>query len=146
MKRIFVGSSSAARAQAKKFIAGCSIGGVTFLPWWEYFTPGRTLLEELDASRTQVDGAILIWSPESETEIRGYKRQIPNLNVLFEFGFFYGHFQQQHVAIVRYGDIYLPSDLSGYVHIFGSKFFKRGASVAVGKKTKQDFEKWITSW
>lgn len=146
MKTIFVGSSTAARTQAKKFIEGCSTGGVTFLPWWEHFTPGRTLLEELDGLRKSVDGAILLLSPESASEIRGNVQPIPNLNVLFEFGFFYGAFKKNKVAVVRYGEVYLPSDLSGYVHITGSKFFKRGACVGVGKRTKRDFEKWLNSW
>ena len=146
LKKIFVASSAAAKTQAKKFIEGCSAGGVLFVPWWDNFTPGRTLLEGLDALRTEVDGAVLLLSQESNSEIRNRVQPIPNLNVLFEFGFFYGHFQKERVAIIRYGEVYLPSDLLGYVHIQGSKHFKRSGGVPVGKKTKNNFERWLNSW
>lgn len=89
MTKIFVGTSAAAKSQAKAFIKGCSVPEVTFLPWWDQFIPGRTLLEELSRIRSQINRAILIISPESFAKIRGRKQAIPALNVLFEFGFFY---------------------------------------------------------
>jgi len=143
MTKIFIGSSTAAKSQAKAFIKGCSVPDVTFLPWWDQFVAGRTLLEELSRIRSQVNRAILIMSPESFTEIRGRQRAIPNLNVLFEFGFFYNALGKDKVAVIRYGDIYLPSDLDGYIHITGSNHFKRGSAVAVGKRTKTEFGRWL---
>ncbi len=140
---IFIGSSSAAKSQAKKLVADLSSATLDFLPWWEAFTPGETLLEELDNIRDSVQGALLLFSPESETTIKKQKKFIPNLNVLFEFGYFYGHFGKQKVAMIKYGNFFLPSDFGGYVWITGSKFFKRGAVVKVGKRTNTDFTKWI---
>jgi predicted nucleotide-binding protein len=61
----------------------------------------------------------------------------------FEFGYFYGHFGKPRVAIIKYGDYYTPSDLGGYIHVFGSSYFKRGSAVAVGKRTEREFERWI---
>jgi predicted nucleotide-binding protein len=144
--KIFVASSTAAKSQAKAFIKGCSRAGVDFLPWWDQFTAGKTLLDELTQIRNQIDRAIIILSPESDTKLRGRKQPIPNLNVLFEFGFFYGALRTlgpDNVAVVRYGQVYLPSDLGGYIHINGSKRFARGAAVKVGKQTKTEFERWL---
>jgi predicted nucleotide-binding protein len=76
--------------------------------------------------------------------VRGHKQEIPNLNVLFELGYFYGHFGKQRVAMLKYGDFYLPSDLGGYVHIFGSSTFKRGSSIKVGQRTRREFQRWIS--
>jgi predicted nucleotide-binding protein len=140
---IFVGSSSAAKSQAKALITDLSSATLEFLPWWDAFTPGKTLLEELDNIRDKINGALLLFSPESETTIKKDTKRIPNLNVLFEFGYFYGHFGKQKVAMMKYGEFFLPSDFGGYIWIAGSKFFKRGAVVQVGKRTKRDFEKWI---
>lgn len=140
---LFIGSSSAARSQAKAIVKAFTGPTLGFLPWWEAFTPGRTLLEELDAVRDRVQGALLLFSPESTSEIRGNMVSLPNLNVLFEFGYFYGHLGQQRVAMLKYGEFYLPTDLGGYIHIPGSKYFKRGAVVKVGKRTAQQFEKWV---
>ena len=87
---------------------------------------------------------MLLFSPESTTRIRKKEYSLPNLNVLFEFGYFYGHFGKKKVAMIKYGDFYLPSDFGGYVHINGSKFFKRGAVVQVGKQTTAEFTRWVS--
>ena len=140
---IFIGSSSAAKSQAKAIVKTFSSSTLKFMPWWDAFTAGRTLLDDLDNIRGKVDGALLLFSPESTTKIRTKKHELPNLNVLFEFGYFYGHFGKSKVAMLKYGEFYLPSDFGGYIHISGSKFFRRGAVVQVGKRTSDDFERWI---
>ena len=141
--KLFIGSSSAARSQAKAIVKALTSNVVSFLPWWDAFTPGRNLLEELDSIRAKVLGALLVFSPESRTIIKKQKKNIPNLNVMFEFGYFFGHFGKEKVAMIQYGDLFLPSDFGGYIWIAGSKHFTRGGSVAVGKKTQSDFAKWI---
>jgi Predicted nucleotide-binding protein containing TIR -like domain len=140
---VFIGSSAAAKAQATAIVQTFSSATLEFLPWWEAFVPGQTLLEGLDGIRDRVDAALLVFSPESETTIRKKKVAIPNLNVLFEFGYLYGSLGSAKVAMIRYGDLYLPSDLGGYVHIFGSRSFRRGGTVQVGQRTQRDFARWI---
>jgi predicted nucleotide-binding protein len=142
---LFIGSSAAAKSQAKAVVAKLSSQTLKFLPWWEAFTAGRTLLEDLDTIRSKVDGAILLFSPDAESTVRGNTVQTPNLNVLFEFGYFYGHFGKQKTAILKYGDFYMPSDFGGYIHIFGSTFFKRSRVVQVGKRTEKEFGKWLAA-
>ena len=100
---IFVGSSGAAKSQAKAVIKAFKSATLDFVPWWDAFTAGRTLLEDLDNIRKKVDGAVLLFSPESRTTIRKKKYEMPNLNVLFEFGYFYGHFGKEKVAMLKYG-------------------------------------------
>ena len=130
----FIGSSSAAKSQARAIIRKFTGPTLKFLPWWDAFTAGRT----------RVDGALLLFSPESTTRIRNKKYNVPNLNVLFEFGYFYGHFGKKKVAMLKYGEFYLPSDLGGYIHIAGSRFFKRGAVVQVGKRTSRELGRWVS--
>jgi predicted nucleotide-binding protein len=142
---LFIGSSSAAKSQAKAVVAKLKSPTVEFIPWWEAFTAGRTLLEDLDNIRARVDGAILLFSPEAESTVRGNAVQIPNLNVLFEFGYFYGNLGKQKTAILKYGDFYMPSDFGGYIHIFGSTFFKRSSVVQVGKRTEKEFGRWLAA-
>jgi predicted nucleotide-binding protein len=140
---IFIASSIAAKRQAQAFIKGCSHPDVSFLPWWDQFIAGKTLLEELTRIRNQIDRAILILSPESNTTLRRRKQPIPNLNVLFEFGYFYSALGKDKFALVRYGQICLPSDLDGYIHITGSQRFIRGGAIKVGKQTRTEFERWL---
>lgn len=140
---LFIGSSTAAKSQAKTLVKILSSDTLEFLPWWDAFTPGKILLDELDAIRDNVHGALLVFSPEAKTLIRKEKKFVPNLNVLFEFGYFYGHFGKKKVAVIKYGEFFLPSDFGGYIWITGSKFFKRSAVAQVGERTKTDFKKWI---
>jgi len=142
--KLFIGSSSASKTQAKAVVQKFKSPTLEFVPWWDAFTAGRTLLEELDTIRADVDGALLLFSPEAEATVRGNSVWTPNLNVLFEFGYFYGHFGREKVAMLKYGDFYLPSDFGGYIHIFGSKFFKRGAVAQVGKRTEEEFGHWVS--
>ncbi len=64
--------------------------------------------------------------------------------LLFEFASFYGHFGRKKIAMLKYGEFYLPSDLGGYIHIPGSRFFGRGAVVQVGKRTATELERWVS--
>ena len=140
---IFLGSSSAAKSQAKAIMAAFQGPSIEFLPWWDAFTAGETLLSTLDHIRHRVDAALLVFSPESTTTIRGTTNDIPNLNVVFEFGYFYGALGKTKVALLKYGQFYLPTDFGGYIHISGSRYFKRGAVVKVGAATKREFARWI---
>jgi predicted nucleotide-binding protein len=85
---LFLGSSSAAKSQAKAVLKAIISPTLKVLPWWDAFTAGHTLLEDLDRIRATVGGALMIFSPEAESTVRGNTVQIPNLNVLFEFGYF----------------------------------------------------------
>lgn len=140
---VFLGSSGAAKSQARSVLKALESPAVKFIPWWDAFTAGRTLLEELDAIADKVDAALLVFSPEHDTTIRKNPVSVPNLNVLFEFGYFSGCLGRYRVAMLRYGDFYLPSDLGGNIYVTGSKTFRRGSGVPVGKRTKNDFDRWI---
>lgn len=143
--KLFIGSSSAAKSQAKRLVAELSSATVEFVPWWTSITPGQLLLNELETIKNSVDGAVLVFSPESESTIRGDKKNLPNLNVLFEFGYFLGSFERKNIAMIRYGEFYLPSDFGGYQWIHGSSGFRRGGVQAVGQRTKEEFGRWIAN-
>ncbi len=140
---VFIGSSSAAKSQARAVIQKFSGRTLRFLPWWDAFSSGSTLLEDLDAISRKVDAALMIFTPEADSTVRGKDVQVPNLNVLYEFGYFCGRFGRARVAMLKYGDFYLPSDFGGYVHVFGSSTFKRGVVVPVGPRTEREFTRWV---
>lgn len=141
--KIFVGSAAGAKSQAKAFINANTKWGVKFLPWWDAFQPGRVLIDELKRIKYEVDAAILIISPDVKAKIKSHYQYIPNLNVLLEFGYFYAAFGKKKVAIVKYGNVSLPSDLGGYIHIAGSTHFTHNGIVQPGRKTKDNFASWI---
>lgn len=147
MLKLFVASANNAKTQAKEFIKGCTKENIMYVPWWDNFTAGRTLLEELDIISKEVHGAVILLTPEGvATNKKGTQIVMPNLNVLFEFGYFYSKFGKSNVVVAKYGKVNLPSDLGRYIHIFGSDFFKPNAKVPVGKRTLKEFNKWYDSF
>ncbi len=141
--KIFIASSGIAKNQANAIIKAFTSATLEFLPWWDSFTPGRTLLGDLDGIKNKVDGALILLSPEAPATMRGNSVAIPNQNVLFEFGYFYGALGPQKVGVIKYGEYYLPSDLGGYIHIAGSEFFQPNKVAQIGKRTTAAFNKWV---
>jgi predicted nucleotide-binding protein len=142
-KVIFVGSSSEAKTQAKALIKDLASPTIEFLPWWDAFTPGHLLLNDLAAIKTRAHAALLVFTPDIPATLRNTQVALPNQNVLFELGYFYSALSATKIALIKYGATYIPKDLDGYTHIPGSKFFKPGASVVAGKKTTESFNKWV---
>lgn len=149
-KKIFVASSSEAIPYAKAFTAKCSNRKlINYVRWWEEFRAGRTLIEELERFKGDLHGAILIMTPDCEATLRRRKHFIPNLNVLFEFGYFFGAFKRENVAIVKYGDVYLPSDLDGYIPIYGGSEYDRKRKKKIAPppttRTEEEFFRWVAN-
>jgi predicted nucleotide-binding protein len=147
-KKIFVASSSEAIPYAKAFTAACKNQKViSYVRWWEEFRAGRTLIEELERFKGTLQGAIIILTPDCEATIRRKKHFVPNLNVLFEFGYFFGALPRKNVAIVKYGDVFLPSDLDGYIPIYGGLDYDRKKKKKVAPppstRTKDEFFRWL---
>jgi hypothetical protein len=140
---VFVGSSSEAEAQAKSLIRDLSSPMIEFLPWWDAFTPGHLLLSDLAEVKKNATAALLLFTPDIPAKVRGSKVTLPNQNVLFELGYFFSAFDASRIALIRCGATHIPKDLDGYTHVLGSKFFKPGAAVPAGKKTREQFGKWV---
>jgi predicted nucleotide-binding protein len=143
--RVFVASSKEAKALAKALIRDLANPLVEFVPWWEFVRPGRLFLSELEEVAASVTAALFVATPDISGTFRRKRVKLPNQNVLFELGYFFTVVKAERIAIIRYGDVLLPSDLLGYTHITGSKFFKAGASLTTGKATKAAFSKWVTA-
>jgi CRP/FNR family cyclic AMP-dependent transcriptional regulator len=145
--KLFIGSSGGAKSQAKAIVKAFTSPTLEFLPWWDdVFVGGGLLLENLEKIKVQVDGAVFVFSPEIPGTVRKASAVLPNQNVLFEFGYFLGHFGRKKVSMMKYGEYYLPSDFGGYIHITGGKFFKSGAATKPGKRTIKEFGNWISKF
>jgi predicted nucleotide-binding protein len=142
-KKIFVASSSEAKTQAKALMKDLTSPTIEFIPWWEAITPGHLLLNDLGEIKKQVSAALLVFTPDIPATLRNSQVALPNQNVLFELGYFFSAIDLSKIALIRYGSTYIPKDLDGYTHIPGSKYFKPGASVVAGIKTKKAFDKWV---
>ena len=68
--KIFLASSAGAKNQANALVTEFTSATLEFLPWWNAFTPGKTLLAELDTIKDNVAGALILLSPEAPATIR----------------------------------------------------------------------------
>ena len=143
--KVFVASSMEAKNQANILIRDLAQPDITFVPWWESVRPGRMFLSELAKVASEVMAALFVLTPDISGTFRHKRVKLPNQNVLFELGYFFTVVKPERIAIVKYGDTMIPSDLLGYTHISGSKFFKAKSSSVPGKVTKADFLKWATA-
>lgn len=144
--RIFVASSKEAKCQARALIRDLDGYNVTFVPWWDSVLPGRMFLSELEEVARNVSAALFVFTPDIAGTFRRKRVKLPNQNVLFELGYFFTVVRPDRIAVVKYGDTMLPSDLLGYTHLTGSKSFKAGGSVPLGKATKASFLKWLAAF
>jgi len=97
----------------------------------QQFKPGNTITEKFEREALQVDGALVLATPDdgaaalldpsgesmSASNLRKRARQ----NVILEYGWFWGKLGRRRVMLLLKGDLELPTDLAGllyasYVH------------------------------
>ncbi len=143
-KRIFVVSSKEGRRQAECFIKHCHDSGtIEYRPWWTEFQMSEIVIDELHRIKDNYDGALVVLTPDMRTTYRRKRLLLPNLNVVFEWGFFLSKFSKANIAVVKYGNVHVPSDLGGWILIHGSERFGDRVQVPV-KRTKDEFRRWLS--
>ncbi len=111
---VFVGSSTEGLQKANQVIdLLASIGGVEPLLWTEVFEAGMLTFEALESMLLQCSGAVFIATPDDESTVRGAKIITPNSNILLEFGLVAGRIGRHNIALCVFGEVTLPSDLTG---------------------------------
>jgi hypothetical protein len=117
MKSVFVGSSGAAMKHSRAVCKALEAAGLTPLPWWEQFPPGTVTLEAIEAVLQKSCGAVLLASPDDMRMHKGESQHVSRDNVILELGMFSARLGRHNVALLRYDDVVLPTDLSGFTHI-----------------------------
>ncbi|HEV3172769.1 MAG TPA: TIR domain-containing protein [Actinocrinis sp.] len=115
MSKVFVASSLEGRPYAELIADVISGQGADPVLWWSQtaFPLGATLIESLVAIASNVDGAIILMTPDDETVRRGTRSFAPAQNLLLEYGWFAGQLGRSRVAVAAVGDLNIPSDLDG---------------------------------
>lgn len=114
MKKIFIGSSKEAIHQAGQVAALLDdIAGVKPLLWTEAFSIGDITFQGIEKVARRVAGAIFLATPDDDSFIRERQVKTPRANVLFEYGYLTSTLTRARVALCRYSNTELPSDLDG---------------------------------
>jgi hypothetical protein len=142
MKEIFVGSSTGALPHAVQVRDALSeLAGVRPLLWTECFDTGTIFLTEIDALADRVAGAILLATPDDKANSRSRDIVLPRDNVIFEYGYFAARLTLPRVALGKYDNAELPTDLQGLTYA-DMGFFDPNA--AVSKEAMGKLVRWAT--
>jgi len=79
--------------------------------WTEVFEPGSLTFEALEQMLCRCCAAVFVVTPDDKSVIRERELRTPRANVLLEFGLVAGTLGRTSIALCRYGDAELPSDL-----------------------------------
>ncbi len=140
-RRIFVGSSTESIEKAKQICHVLSnVEQTEGVLWTDVFDPGSLTFEALEQMLVKCCGAVFVATPDDESVIRGKTIKSPRANVLLEFGLVAGRLGRNSIALCRYGEAELPSDLKGLTIIEMDKGEEQPDSVS--KQAEERLRIW----
>src|SRR5262245_40971485 len=145
-RKIFVGSSTEALNEAG-FIAKVieKQPGLEAVVWnRDAFPVGRTLLETIERLPFDYHGAVLLATPDVSCRRDGESFTAPVSNVVFEYGYLAARLTRERVAICRFKEAQVPSDLGGMKVIHIKQYRKKKAS-ALPRHAKYELTAWLKS-
>jgi len=139
-KTLFIGSSSEALAHAEQIAALLRTPDTSVELWTGAFRPGLLTFQAIEERSRNLSGAILLASPDDSTEIKSEKVKVPRTNVMIEFGYMCAILGRERVALCRYDDAYLATDLAGFTFIPMGSFAASNGGVVHGGAIRQLLE------
>lgn len=132
-KRVFIGSSIEAKNELERVGHWLEEADVDPVPWNEpgLFPLGGYMLPRLIEISTEVNGAILLFTPDDTTWYRGKSVLRPRDNVIFEYGLFVSRLGERAAVICRKG-AQIASDLGGLIYL----------DISQQKRAKDELIKW----
>ena len=140
-KKIFIGSSSEALPLAHQI--GNAIREAKMIPllWDEVFPVGKILLNSIEEIAAQIDGAILLATPDVVCQRRDQHFQAPVSNVIFEYAYLAALLLRRRVAICLVEPAVIPSDLQGL-----TTFRMAGSSTAASSPLPEPVRIQLNRW
>jgi len=117
-KRIFIASSGEALPIANSVAeALAALPGVVVEGWWDWFENGDLTFEAIERLVHEIDGAVIIATPDDAAVVKGDDVMVPRTNVMFEYGYLVSFFGRKRVALCVFEPAVLPTDFHGLTHI-----------------------------
>jgi hypothetical protein len=161
-KRVFVGCASDDAVMARAEFVNSALRSANCVPltWWttDAFALGLSLLHNIQNIPSRISGAIFLATPDDKITCRRPELAdsckellVPRTNVMLELGHFMGVLGPSNVAICRYRECSLPSDLDGVTYIDMGRFEERPPDEVTGRETNakargQGPEERIRDW
>jgi Predicted nucleotide-binding protein containing TIR-like domain/Histidine-specific methyltransferase, SAM-dependent len=112
-RKVFLGSSTAAKAHVEKIAVWLADAGVEPVPWEEpqVLLPGLPTMRQLLNIAGEVAGAVFVFA-EDDLMADG-RVALPRDNVILEYGLFAGTLGEKNAIVIVVGNPKLPTDFSG---------------------------------
>lgn len=124
--RIFVGSSREALNVAGLVADVIRQANMEPIVWNnDAFALGMTLLETIESLPFDYHGAVLLWTPDVSCARAEENFSAPVANVVFEYGYLAARLTRKRVAICRFGNADVPSDLQGMKLVDVQEYLKK---------------------
>jgi predicted nucleotide-binding protein len=110
------GHDEATKEKVARFIEKLGLEAVIL---HERSSRGMTIIEKFEAAASRAKFAIVLFTPDDiASPLAAPKRKAPRArqNVVLEFGYFAAKLGRKNVAVLRKGDVEMPSDLFGIVY------------------------------
>jgi len=143
MKRVFVGSSSEALTQARQ-IREILVDDDAVKPvmWPDIFPPSIVTFQAIEKTSREISGALIIASPDDHSIIRDKDYKVPRTNVMIEFGYLSAILGRERMALCKYHDVELTTDLMGLTFIEMGEFPGRGTRGIIATEVSDKIRKW----
>jgi predicted nucleotide-binding protein with TIR-like domain len=114
---VFLGYCSSSTGTAKNLKRFLENLGARVLDWQTDFTPGRTILQQIEEAAARCSAGIFLFTqddklPDGDEAIMAAPRD----NVVFEAGYFINAKGKERVLIVRQDGTKMPADLGGDIY------------------------------
>lgn len=92
--------------------------GLTVLDWQRDFTPGRSILHEIEEASSRCSAGIFLFTKDDEMTATGAggAQALPRDNVVFEAGYFSSAKGKDRVLVVLEAGTKMPADLGGDIY------------------------------
>jgi len=113
----YCGASSKTAKKVRSFLE--KQAGTTVLDWKRDFTPGRSILDQIQEASNRCTAGIFLFTKDDELlEASDEQQAAPRDNVVFEAGYFASVKGKQRVLIIREKGSKMPADLGGDIYAF----------------------------
>jgi hypothetical protein len=141
--RIFIGSSSEALNEAELVAKVIEDADMKPVVWnRDAFVLGVTLLETIENIPFDYHAAVLLVTPDVTCSRNGNTFSAPVANVVFEYGYLAARLTRKRVAICKFGEVDLPSDLGG-MKLVEVKDYKKEKQSALPNETRKELSSWL---
>lgn len=141
-RKIFVGSSREALEVAKLVGEVIKETGMVPLVWDTMFPAGDILLEAIEKLPSEVDGAVLLATPDVCCKREEESFDAPVANVVFEYGYLAARLTRKRVAICKFEGATIPSDLEGMTVVLAGNY-EKGDPLPLPEDATRNLRSWL---